>query len=311
MILIFAGIIVHIDKIQKGHYYMNKDFLHRISENMHSFSKGQKRIGNFILEHYDKAAFMTAARLGEVVGVSESTVVRFASELGYNGYPELQHALQEMIRNKLTTVQRIEITSDRMSSADVLTKVLNMDIEKIRRTLEDTSVDEFNKVVDTIVNAKHIYILGVRSSASLASFISFYFYNIFENVRNIATSSTSEVFEQIMHIGEGDVFIAITFPRYSKRTLKAAKYAHDQGATVIALTDSHSAPIIEYSDRILLARSDMTSFADSLVAPLSLINALMVAIGIRRRDEISATFSHLEKVWEEYEVYEKNDDGEI
>ena len=290
---------------------MNKDFLHRISENMHSFSKGQKRIGSFILEHYDKAAFMTAARLGEVVGVSESTVVRFASELGYNGYPELQHALQEMIRNKLTTVQRIEITSDRMSSADVLTKVLNMDIEKIRRTLEDTSVDEFNKVVDTIVNAKHIYILGVRSSASLASFISFYLYNIFENVRNIATSSTSEVFEQIMHIGEGDVFIAITFPRYSKRTLKAAKYAHDQGATVIALTDSHSAPIIEYSDRILLARSDMTSFADSLVAPLSLINALMVAIGIRRRDEISATFSHLEKVWEEYEVYEKNDDGEI
>lgn len=290
---------------------MNKDFLHRISENMHSFSKGQKRIGNFILEHYDKAAFMTAARLGEVVGVSESTVVRFASELGYNGYPELQHALQEMIRNKLTTVQRIEITSDRMSSADVLTKVLNMDIEKIRRTLEDTSVDEFNRVVDTIVNANHIYILGVRSSASLASFISFYFFNIFENVRNIATSSTSEVFEQIMHIGEGDVFIAITFPRYSKRTLKAAKYAHDQGATVIALTDSHSAPIIEYSDRILLARSDMTSFADSLVAPLSLINALMVAIGIRRRDEISATFAHLEKVWEEYEVYEKNDDGEI
>ena len=216
-----------------------------------------------------------------------------------------------MIRNKLTTVQRIEITSDRMNSADVLTKVLNMDIEKIRRTLEDTSVDEFNRVVDTIVGAKHIYILGVRSSASLASFISFYFYNIFENVRNIATSSTSEVFEQIMHIGEGDVFIAITFPRYSKRTLKAAKYAHDQGATVIALTDSHSAPIIEYSDRILLARSDMTSFADSLVAPLSLINALMVAIGIRRRDEISATFAHLEKVWEEYEVYEKSDDGEI
>ena len=290
---------------------MNKEFLHRISENMHGFSKGQKRIGNFILEHYDKAAFMTAARLGEVVGVSESTVVRFASELGYNGYPELQHALQEMIRNKLTTVLRIEINSDRMNSADVLTKVLNMDIEKIRRTLEDTSVDEFNRVVDTIVTAKHIYILGVRSSASLASFISFYFYNIFENVRNIATSSTSEVFEQIMHIGEGDVFIAITFPRYSKRTLKAAKYAHDQGATVIALTDSHSAPIIEYSDRILLARSDMTSFADSLVAPLSLINALMVAIGIRRRDEISATFAHLEKVWEEYEVYEKNDDGEI
>ena len=289
---------------------MNKDFLHKISENMHSFSKGQKRIGNFILSHYDKAAFMTAAKLGESVGVSESTVVRFASELGYDGYPELQHALQEMIRTRLTTVQRIEITSDRMSNSDVLTKILNMDIEKIRRTLEDTSSEEFNKVADTIVSAKHIYILGVRSSASLASFLSFYFYKIFDNVRNVATSSTSEVFEQIMNIGEGDVFIAITFPRYSKRTIKAAKYAHDKGATVIAFTDSHSAPIIEYSDRILLARSDMASFADSLVAPLSLINALIVAIGIRRRNEISATFSQLERIWSEYEVYEKSDDNE-
>lgn len=289
---------------------MNKDFLHKISENMHSFSKGQKRIGNFIISHYDKAAFMTAAKLGEAVGVSESTVVRFATELGYDGYPELQHALQEMIRNRLTTVQRIEITSDRMSNADVLTKILNMDIEKIRRTLEDTSSEEFNKVADTIVSARHIYILGVRSSASLASFLSFYFYKIFDNVRNVATSSTSEVFEQIMNIGEGDVFIAITFPRYSKRTIKAAKYAHDKGATVIAFTDSHSAPIIEYSDRILLARSDMASFADSLVAPLSLINALIVAIGIRRRNEISATFSQLERIWSEYEVYEKSDDNE-
>ena len=289
---------------------MNKDFLHKISENMHSFSKGQKRIGNFIISHYDKAAFMTAAKLGEAVGVSESTVVRFATELGYDGYPELQHALQEMIRNRLTTVQRIEITSDRMSNADVLTKILNMDIEKIRRTLEDTSSEEFNKVADTIVSARHIYILGVRSSASLASFLSFYFYKIFDNVRNVATSSTSEVFEQIMNIGEGDVFIALTFPRYSKRTIKAAKYAHDKGATVIAFTDSHSAPIIEYSDRILLARSDMASFADSLVAPLSLINALIVAIGIRRRNEISATFSQLERIWSEYEVYEKSDDNE-
>ena len=289
---------------------MNKDFLHKISENMHSFSKGQKRIGNFILSHYDKAAFMTAAKLGESVGVSESTVVRFASELGYDGYPELQHALQEMIRNRLTTVQRIEITSDRMSNSDVLTKILNMDIEKIRRTLEDTSSEEFNKVADTIVSAKHIYILGVRSSASLASFLSFYFYKIFDNVRNVATSSTSEVFEQIMNIGEGDVFIAITFPRYSKRTIKAAKYAHDKGATVIAFTDSHSAPIIEHSDRVLLARSDMASFADSLVAPLSLINALIVAIGIRRRSEISATFNQLERIWSEYEVYEKSEDHE-
>lgn len=287
---------------------MTKQLLSKIEGCYSSMSKGHKRIADYITENYDKAAFMTAAKLGESVGVSESTVVRFASELGYDGYPELQHALQEMIRNKLTTVQRIEIASDRMANSDVLTKVLNMDIEKIRRTLEDTSVDEFNKVADAIVGAKHIYILGVRSSASLASFISFYFYKIFDNVRNIATSSTSEVFEQIMNIDEGDVFIAITFPRYSKRTIKAAKYAHDKGATVIALTDSHSAPVIEYSDRILLARSDMASFADSLVAPLSLINALIVAIGIRRRSEISATFSQLERIWDEYEVYEKSDD---
>lgn len=289
---------------------MNHNFMHRISENMNGFSKGQKRIGNFILSHYDKAAFMTAAKLGEAVGVSESTVVRFASELGFDGYPELQHALQEMIRNRLTTVQRIEITSDRMNNSDVLTKVLNMDIEKIRRTLEDTSIDEFNKVADTIVKAKHIYILGVRSSASLASFLSFYFYKIFDNVRNVATSSTSEVFEQIMNIDEGDVFFSITFPRYSKRTVKAAKYAHDKGATVIALTDSHSAPIIKYSDGVLLAKSDMASFADSLVAPLSLLNALIVAIGLRRRDEVSSTFTKLEHIWSEYEVYEKSDSNE-
>lgn len=288
---------------------MNKDLLHLISESMPTFSKGQKLIANFILQRYDKAAFMTAARLGESVGVSESTVVRFASELGYEGYPELQRALQEMIRNKLTAVQRIEITSERMTGSDVLSKVLNMDIEKIRRTLEETSVRDFNAVADSIVAARHIYILGVRSSASLASFMSFYFYKIFDNVMNITTSSTAEVFEQIMNIGPGDVFIAITFPRYSKRTIKAAKYARDNGATVISITDSRSAPIVEFSSELLLARSDMASFADSLVAPLSLINALIVAIGIRRHDEISATFAKLENIWDEYEVYEKTDDN--
>mgnify|MGYP001205265584 CR=1 FL=1 len=288
---------------------MGKDLLHTISDSMSTFSKGQKLIANFILQRYDKAAFMTAAKLGETVGVSESTVVRFASELGYEGYPELQRALQEMIRNKLTAVQRIEITSDRMTNSDVLTKVLNMDIEKIRRTLEETSVRDFDAVADAIVSARRIYILGVRSSASLASFMSFYFYRIFDNVMNITTSSTAEVFEQIMNIGPGDVFIAITFPRYSKRTIKAAKYARDNGATVISITDSRSAPIVEFSSELLLARSDMASFADSLVAPLSLINALIVAIGIRRHDEISATFSRLERIWDEYEVYEKTDEN--
>lgn len=287
---------------------MEKDFLHIINERMLEFSKGQKRIGTYILSHYDKAAFMTAAKLGETVGVSESTVVRFATELGCDGFPQLQHSLQDMIRNKLTTVQRIEIVNDRIQSADVLTKVLNMDIDKIRRTLEDTDVENFNRVADTICGAKNIYILGVRSSASLASFLSFYFYKIFKSVRNIATSSASEVFEQMINIGPDDVLIAITFPRYSKRTINAAKFAHESGATVIAITDSHSAPVIRYSDEVLLARSDMASFADSLVAPLSLIDALIVAIGIRRQEEVSHTFTQLEKIWDQYEVYEKDDE---
>lgn len=289
---------------------MNKDFLHVINEKMQEFSKGQKRIGSFILAHYDKAAFMTAAKLGESVGVSESTVVRFATELGYSGYPELQHGLQEMIRNRLTTVQRIEMANDRIQSEDVLTKVLNMDIDKIRRTLEDTDKDNFNRVADTICAAKNIYILGVRSSASLASFMSFYFFKIFKYVRNIATSSASEVFEQMINIGPEDVLIVITFPRYSKRTINAAKFAHESGATVIAITDSHSAPVIRYCDEVLFARSDMASFADSLVAPLSLIDALIVAIGIRKKEEVSNTFTQLEKIWDQYEVYEKSDENE-
>lgn len=289
---------------------MNTDYLHIINEKMQEFSKGQKRIGSFILAHYDKAAFMTAAKLGEMVGVSESTVVRFALIVGCKGYPELQHGLQDMIRNKLTTVQRIEIANDRIRQDDVLSKVLEMDIEKIRRTLEDTDEKNFNDVADAICAAENIYILGVRSSASLASFMSFYFFKIFKYVRNIATSSASEVFEQMINIGPKDVLIAITFPRYSKRTIKAAQFAHEAGATVIAITDSHSAPVIRYSDKVLLARSDMASFADSLVAPLSIIDALIVAIGIRRKVEVSNTFTQLEKIWDQYDVYEKSDENE-
>lgn len=288
---------------------MKKDLLHTISESQKTFSKGQKAIAAYILERYDKAAFMTAAKLGKTVGVSESTVVRFASELGFEGYPELQKALQELIRNKLTAVQRIEIASDRIADSEVLSKVLSMDIEKIRLTMEETSEEEFDAVVESIVNAHRIYVLGVRSSATLAGFLSYYFYKIFNNVHNVGTSSTAEVFEQMMDIGKGDIFIAVTFPRYSKRTLKAAKYAHDMGAEVIAMTDSRGAPIVQYADKLLIARSDMASFVDSLVAPLSLINALIVAIGIKRRDEVSSTFSRLEHIWDEYEVYEKTDDN--
>lgn len=284
---------------------MSRDLIHSITQQMPGFSKGQKLIAQYILAHYDKAAFMTAAKLGMTVGVSESTVVRFASELGFDGYPQLQRALQELIRNRLTSVQRMEVTSDQLGDGNILHKVLNLDIEKIRRTMEKASVEDFEQAVDAIVNAKNIYILGVRSASALSGFMSFYFNQIFENVRPINTTSASEMFEQIMRIKEGDVFIGITFPRYSQRTTNAAKFAKENGAKVIAITDSDLSPIAEAADHLLLARSDMASFVDSLVAPLSMINALIVAIGIRKKDEISSTYERLEQIWDEYNVYEK------
>ena len=281
---------------------MSRDLIHSITQQMPGFSKGQKLIAQYILAHYDKAAFMTAAKLGMTVGVSESTVVRFASELGFEGYPQLQRALQELIRNRLTSVQRMEVTSDQLGEGNILHKVLNLDIEKIRRTMEKASVEDFEQAVDTIVNAKNIYILGVRSASALSGFMSFYFNQIFESVRLVNTTSTSEMFEQIMRIKEGDVFIGITFPRYSKRTVNAANFAKQNGAKVIAITDSNISPIAETADHLLLARSDMASFVDSLVAPLSVINALIVAVGIRKKDEISSTYERLEQIWDEYNV---------
>lgn len=289
---------------------MNRDLISRISGGMKSFSKGQKLIAQYIIEHYDKAAFMTASRLGGTVGVSESTVVRFASAVGFEGYPQLQRALQELIRNRLTSVQRMEVTSDQIGSSDVLHKVLNMDIEKIRRTLEEASLEDFNNAVDAIVEAKNIYILGIRSSSALSGFLSFYFNQIFENVRLVNTTSSSEMFEQILRIGKEDVFIGITFPRYSKRTCNAAAYARANGARVVAITDSRLSPIAQAADHLLLARSDMTSFVDSLVAPLSLINALIVAVGLRKKDEIAQTYSRLEQIWDEYHVYEKAEESD-
>ena len=262
---------------------MAKDLLHSISEGMSGFSKGQKLIARYIIENYDKAAFMTASKLGNTVGVSESTVVRFATEVGFEGYPQLQRALQELIRNRLTAVQRMEVTSEQMGEHDILSKVLTMDIEKIRRTLEEQSNEGFEAAADSIIAAKNIYILGIRSSAALAQFMSFYFNQIFPNVRLVTGSSASEMFEQIFRVGKDDVFIGISFPRYSKRTVKAIDYAKERGATVIAITDSAGSPLAAKCDHLLLARSDMASFVDSLVAPLSLINALIVAVGMRRQ----------------------------
>ena len=284
------------------------DLITKIQSELPGFSKGQKQIARFILEHYDKAAFMTASRLGVTVGVSESTVVRFATELGYDGYPHLQRALQEMIRNKLTSVQRMEVSSDRMGGRDVLQTVLHADTDMIRVTLDEIDRDAFQGAVDALMGAKRIYILGVRSSSALASFLGFYFNLLFENVTLVHTNSVSEIFEQVLRVGPGDVLFGISFPRYSKRTLSAMKYARDRGARVIALTDSQLSPLARVADHVLLARSDMASFVDSLVAPLSVINALIVAVGMSRRDEIEQTFNKLERIWEEYDVYEKPED---
>jgi len=276
-----------------------------IEEGMPTFSKGQKRIANYILEHYDKAAYMTASKMGALVGVSESTVVRFAIELGFEGYPEMQKSLQELIRMKLTSVQRVEVTNSLIGEGDVLEKILMSDAEKIRRTLEEVDREAFEAAVDAIVAADKIYIIGVRSSSSLAGFLNFNFRMIFDNVKFVQTTSGSEMFEQIMSIGPNDVMIAISFPRYSKRIVNAVEYAHNAGADVISLTDSHQSPIAGVADQLLLARSDLVSFVDSLVAPLSIINAIIVAVSRKKMDDIRVRFDKLEKIWDEYEVYDK------
>ena len=286
---------------------MNRDILLYIQDNMSSFSKGQKRIANYILESYDKAAFMTASKLGKMVEVSESTVVRFASELGYDGYPSMQKALQEMIRNKLTSIQRIEVSNDLMGDQDILSMVLQSDIDKLRMTMEETDREKFNRTAEAIVAGRRIYIIGVRSSAALSSFLAFYFNLIFENVVQISANTVSEMFEQMLRVGPEDVVICISFPRYSSRTVKAMQFARDRGATVVALTDSEMSPLAGMAQHTLLAKSDMASFVDSLVAPLSLINALIVAVGRKKNEDLSRTFETLEKIWDEYDVYEKPD----
>lgn len=283
----------------------NGDLLKNIKEGMPSFSKGQKLIATYILEHYDKAAYYTASKLGAIVGVSESTVVRFANELGYEGYPELQRALKKLIRSRLTSFQRMEITNSLIGEHDVLAKVLASDIEKIRQTAAEIDNESFSAAVQNIVAAKNIYILGMRSSSTLAGFLNYSLRMIFDNVRLVQTTSGSEMFEQIMQIGEGDVMIAISFPRYSSRIINAVEYAKGKGADVIALTDSKFSPIAAEADQCLIAYSDMASFMDSLVAPLSIINALVVAVAREREADVSERLRILEEVWDRYDVYDK------
>jgi len=276
-----------------------------IQNRMAEFSKGQKAIANYILESYDKAAFLTANRMGKTVGVSESTVVRFAAELGFDGYPGMQKALQELVLGRLTSVQRIEVANERFSGQNVLNAVLQQDIEMIRSTLEDIDAAAFSGAVDAILAARRIYILGVRSSATVAYFLHNYFDYMFDNVRMVNGASSGEVLEQLARVEQGDVVIAITYPRYSSSAIQAAAYCRDRGATLIALTDSQRSPLAQYADHLLLGRMEMVSLVDSLVAPLSLANALIVAIGSKREKELSRTFSNLERIWDEYEVYKK------
>ena len=281
---------------------MSKDALHIIQKNMGEFSKGQKRIAAYILSEYDKAAFMTANKLGKLVGVSESTVVRFASMLGYDGYPAMQKALQEMIRNKLTSIQRIEVSNDIIGSQDVVSSIMQSDMEKIRMTMEELDRESFDAAVEAIVNAKKIYILGTRSSGALAGFMSFYFGLMFDNVVHVGESANQEIFDQIVQVGEGDVTIGLSFPRYSRRTVRAINFAHERGSKVIAITDSHSNAMAKAADYVLLAKSDMASVVDSLVAPLSLINALLVAIA-RSKSDVVDHFERLENIWEEHGIF--------
>ena len=284
---------------------MKNDVIETINMSMNSFSKGQKAIAEFILTNYDRAAFITARGLGEEVGVSESTVVRFAVTLGFDGYPDLQGELQELIRNKLTAVQRIKVSETYFKSDNILNKVLDMDAECIKTTMRETSPQEFEKAVEATSNAKNIYIIGGRSAAALSRFLHFYMNIIFENVKLVHTTSSSEMFEQIMRLKKGDVLIGISFPRYSKMTIKAFEFAKDCGADVIAITDSETSPIAKAATIKLLARSGMLSFIDSLAAPLSLINAFLVAVSTRKNTDVISSLSKLENIWEEYDVYEK------
>ncbi len=286
---------------------MERDILAVLAKEENHFSKGQKLIARYILDNYDKAAFMTAGKLGQTVGVSESTVVRFASELGYEGYPEMRKAIQEMIRSRLTSVQRIEVAKELMNDENVLESVLCSDMEKLQITLDECDKESFAAAVDSILNAKHIYIVGMRSSTCLANFMGFYLNLLLENVHIIQDTTVSEVYEQIIRIKEGDVFIGISYPRYSSRTVKAMKFAKSTGAKVIGITDGMSSPFVNVSDILLFAKSDMVSFLDSLVAPLSLINALIVSVGSKSKENVSNIFNRLETIWADYEVYEHSE----
>lgn len=282
-----------------------KDLMRLIQVKFSRLSKGQKLIAEYILKNYDKAAFMTAAKLGVSVGVSESTVVRFANELGFSGYPKLQKALQELIKNKLTTVQRLELSNDFVTDGDALKGVLKADMENIRATLEKINPYVFEEVLNSIFEAKTIYIIGLRSSTALAEFLGFYLNIILQNVR-VVSHGISDIFEQMINVHEGDLIIGIGFPRYAAKTIDSLDFARNRGAKVVSITDSLLSPLAAKADYTLIAQSNMASFVDSLVAPLSVINALIIAVGMREKENISNIFGSLGQIWKDYNVYSYN-----
>lgn len=285
------------------------DLVKNINNKYNSLSKGQKLLANYILNNYDKAVYLTAAKMGKIVGVSESTVVRFATILGYDGYPKLQRALEEMAKNKLNSVQRMEVTFDRINKDNILKYVLHSDAEKIRLTAEEIDEEAFKNAIEMLLHAKKIYIIGIRSSAPLASFLSYYLGLIFDHVVMIQSNSTSELFEQLYRIGEEDVLVGISFPRYSRSTLKAMEFASNRKAKLISITDSYVSPMTKYCDCNLLARCDMASIADSIVAPMSIINAIIVGVCQQKQEEVVSTFASLEEIWNEYQVYRYDEEG--
>ena len=283
------------------------NLLVRIQKKYKTFSKGQKNLADYIIKNYDKAVFLTAARLGKEVGVSESTTVRFATQLGYKGFPEFHRALEELVRNRLTSIQRMEVTYGHVPQGEILDTIFQSDIEKIKMTMESIDHNAFELAVDTLLEARTIYIVGIRSCAPLASFLGFYLNLILDDVRLVQTNSASEIFEQMIRINEKDVIIGISFPRYSMRTLKAIEFANNRNAKVITITDSVHSPINLYSSCNLIAKSDMASIVDSLVAPLSVVNALVVALCMKRQSEVVNTLESMEKIWDEYQVYSSDE----
>ena len=287
---------------------MNNDILSVLQERATTFSKGQRAIARYITESYDKAAFMTASKLGRTVGVSESTVVRFAVELGYDGYPTMQKAMQEMVLNRLTSVQRIEVANDRIGDQDILSLVLQSDMEQLRKTVSSVDRKDFSAAVNAILDARRIYVLGVRSASALASFLGYYLNLMFEDVHTITASGTGQVLEKLISAEPDDVVIAFSYPRYSTSTVTGASFCHSKGAKIVAMTDSRTSPLGQTSDFVLQTKSDMASLVESLVAPLSVVNAWVVALAARREEKLAKTFSRLEEIWEKYQVYEKQDD---